>query len=125
MAPRPSKTLQKIYGARALSKDRMQDLRGSIKAESGESEREALVLKAIAPWEEGPADPPDRSQKSEEMVATGQTGQLISLCYDLPQIEMELERALKQVRRLIDQEKEEREKDGALSSRESDGERRP
>ena len=100
--PIPSNILQKIYDAGELSKARLDELKKTLKETPSLDTRKQLVAEVLG---EGGGVAGVRAHQTdpekEQILVSKGTGKLISLCFDLPQVEVEIERAVAQVKRAM------------------------
>ena len=98
-----SPILSQIYGARQLSKQELDGLQKSAQEAKTLEEKEQQVATRLGAE---PSDPPkpDSHPSSDHLLVRKDTGKLVSICFGLPQINMEIERASTQVRKETDKE---------------------
>ena len=100
--PTRSDLLQRIYDMRNLEDDRVRSLRETIQGrkEAGAADDEIEAILNDEP--DVSVDDVDASQAEDErMVVTKGTGKLVSSAFGLPQVDVEIDRALAQVQRSL------------------------
>ena len=102
-----SPSLSQIYGARKFSKQELDDLQKSAQEAKTLEEREHQVASRLGAE---PSDPLKLESHPipDPVLVRKDTGKLVSICFGLPQINMEIERASTQVRKEIDKEKDDK-----------------
>ena len=123
--PKSSQILQRIYNCPELSEERVRQLRKSIAKKLDEKDRTAFKRRNVELERRSTLNIScENAHGWEVVVAKAQTGQLISLYYDFPQIEAEMARAIAQTKRLIRKEEgkesEKRQETGHDTQREKD-----
>jgi hypothetical protein len=100
--------LQKVYSIKELPQEQTKSIKESLKGVQNLEEREKIFDTAI---QAGQPDPGKEKQSNESvssdtLLASKGTGKLVSLCFDVPQIDVEMERALVQVKEAIAKERD-------------------
>ena len=102
-----SPSLAKIYSARNFSPKELDDLQKSAQQVETPKEREQQVTERLKSEQPNAIDL--KSDSSPDLlIVKKDTGRLVSICFGLPQISMEIERASTQVSKEIDKVNEDR-----------------
>lgn len=103
--------MAKIYATKPFPKEKLEGLQKLVGKTATLGEKEQRVTKALASVEPFKL-PVNRyiDQQSDRLLVNKDAGKLVSICFGLPQVAAEIERASSQVAKLIEKEKEKEEK---------------
>lgn len=108
----PSGALQQIYDANGISKEELNTIKERVQDMDVGTEHEMIFGKALLSTSSNQVHEEPLGSKDSRIVVSKTTGRLISLCFGVPQVDLEMERAAAQVGRLLAKEdKEKLEKD--------------
>ena len=97
-----SPLLQKIYDIKDIPSELIKPIKDSLADTTDVAERTKAFTRAIEA--EKPASAGSKSDDPEALLVTKDTGQLVSLCFGLPQVDVELGRAFDQVNKQVNTE---------------------
>ena len=100
-----SPILSRIYTSRSLPKEELDRLKKSSETTQTQEAKEKQVAKVLGSAKTSKtSDAAESESNLKGLYTSKQTGKLISICFGIPQVHVELERANAQVTRLITKE---------------------
>ena len=102
-----SEALQRIYDTKAIPREDLSVIKERVKDVDIGIAREKLFGGALRNVSSSPSPEGTPTTKDSRILVSKTTGRLISLCFGVPQVDVEMERAMAQVERLLKKEDEE------------------
>ena len=115
--PTPSDVLQRIYDTGEVPKARLDELKKISRESTDLDTRQWLVMETLIHSAGATSTKADQAHSEHERILVSKgAGKLISFYFDLPQVEIEIERAVAQVQRaMASEQKRQSEKHGTTA----------